>query len=48
MEGVVKVDRIFISSDRQDVTFVWMKGQYSIFLSILQACRDLLVNVLHR
>ena len=32
MEGVVKFNQIFISSDRQDVIFVWMKSHFPFSL----------------
>ena len=48
MECVVEVDQIFMSSDRQGATFVWMKSHSPLFLSILQVFRDLVANVVHR
>jgi hypothetical protein len=45
MKRVVQFDRIFILSDRQ--LHVNLCTRNSIFLPILQDCRDLVANVVH-
>jgi hypothetical protein len=33
MEGAVEFDRIFISSHRHDVSFVWMKNHFPSYIA---------------
>jgi len=35
MEGVVEFDHSFISSDRQGITFVWMKNHFPSHIASL-------------